>query len=98
MQEFKSNLKEEIDQTQNPAVQASRQVVDLVFMESSCARAIKEMQKYDPDFDIQTLHFEAEEIFKEFYCNFLAGNQEYLEKVCGKQALAIVKSDINMRK
>lgn len=41
--EFKSNLKEEIDQTQNPAVQAGRQMVDLVFMESSCARAIKEM-------------------------------------------------------
>ena len=67
-------------------------------MESSCARAVKEMQKFDPDFDIQALHFEAEEIFKEFYCNFLSGNLEYIEKVCGKQALAITKSDINLRK
>ena len=84
MNEFKQNLKEEIDTTQNPVVQGTRQVVDLVFMESSCARAVKEMQKYDPTFDIQELHFEAEEIFKEFYCNFLAGNLEYLEKVCGR--------------
>lgn len=84
MQEFKHNLKEEIDSTQNPVVQGTRQVVDLVFMESSCARAVKEMQKYDPEFDIQQLHFEAEEIFKEFYCNFLAGNLDYIEKVCGK--------------
>jgi len=29
------------------------------------------------------LAFEAEEIFKEFYCNFLSGNIEYIEKVCG---------------
>ena len=43
-------------------------------MESSCARAIAEMKKYDPDFDIMELHYEAEEIFKEFFCNFLEGN------------------------
>jgi len=51
--------------------------------ESSTARAIKEMQKYDPTFDLQELNFEAQEIFKEFFCNYLSGNLEYLEKVCG---------------
>lgn len=50
--EFKSNLKEEIDSTQNPVVQGARQASDVIFMESSCARAIREMQKYDPHFDI----------------------------------------------
>jgi hypothetical protein len=47
-------------------------------MESNCARAIKEMKKYDPDFDIIELHYEFQEIFKEFFCNFLEGNLDYL--------------------
>ena len=41
------------------------------------------MQKYDPDFDLQELHYEAVEVFKEFFCNYLAGNLEYLKKVMG---------------
>jgi len=36
------------------------------------------MKKYDKDFDLENLTFEAEEIFKEFFCNYLAGNKEYL--------------------
>lgn len=52
MNEFKSNLKEEIDSTQNPFVRGTREVADVIFLESNCARAIKEMEKYDPDFDI----------------------------------------------
>ena len=66
-------------------------------MESNCARAIKEMKKFDPDFDIIELHYEFQEIFKEFFCNFLEGNLDYLEKVCGQAGLAIVKSDIKAR-
>lgn len=66
-------------------------------LESSCARAVKEMQKYDREFDLLDLSFEAQEIFKEFFCNFLSGNLEYLEKVCGKAALAVIKSEIKMR-
>ena len=97
MNQFKSNLKEEIDNTQNPLVQTSRRAVDLAFTESGLARAIKEMQKYDPEFDLQELHYEAEEIFKEFYCNYLNGNLQYIEKVCGKAGLAIAKSEINRR-
>jgi len=56
---------------------------DAIFAESACARAVKEMQKSDSNFEIEELAFEAEEIFKEFYCNFLSGNVEYIEKVCG---------------
>lgn len=66
-------------------------------MESNCARAIKEMKKYDPDFDIIELHHEFQEIFKEFFCNFLEGNLDYLQKVCGQAGLAIVKGDIKTR-
>ena len=55
-----------------------------MFIESSCGHAIKEMQKYDPYFDINDLTIEAKEVFKEFFCNYLAGNLEYLEKVSGQ--------------
>ena len=51
MSDFKANLQEEIDNTQNPLVRGTREIVDLAFMESSCARAIASMQQYDPEFD-----------------------------------------------
>ena len=66
-------------------------------MESSCARAVTEMKRFDPEFDLQQLSYEMEEIFKEFYCNFLSGHLEYLEKVCGKAALAVVKTEVKRR-
>lgn len=97
MNEFKHNLKEELDNTQNPVLRTTREATDILFLESNCARAIKEMKKYDPEFDILELHYEAEEVFKEFFCNFLEGNLEYLEKVCGMAGLAIVKSDLKRR-
>ena len=43
------------------------------------------------------MSFEAEEIFKEFYSNYLSGHLLYLEKVCGKSALAIVKTEVKRR-
>ena len=48
--------------------------------------AVKEMKKYDPEFDLEELTYEAEEIFQEFYCNYLTGNSEYLKLVCGSTA------------
>ena len=55
------------------------------------------MEAYDPYFDFDDLETEATEIFQEFYCNFLAGNLEYLEKVSGGVALAICKAEIKRR-
>ena len=55
------------------------------------------MQKFDPTFDLQELHYEAQEIFKEFFCNYLEGNLEYIEKVCGEAGLAVAKSQIKLR-
>jgi hypothetical protein len=65
--------------------------------DSQCAKAVKEMQKYDPTFNIEELGYEAEEIFQEFYCNFLAGNQDYMDKVCGSTALGLTKAYIQIR-
>lgn len=92
--EFKGNLKEGVENTQNPVVQRAVAAADLAYTETSCARAIKNMQAYDPYFDFDDLEIEVTEIFKEFYCNFLAGNLEYLETVSGGPALAICKTEI----
>ena len=59
--------------------------------------AVMKMQKYDPEFDLEDLTDEAEEIFKEFYCNFLTGNAEYLDMVCGGTAGALTKSHVEVR-
>lgn len=66
-------------------------------MESSCARAVKEMQKYDKEFDLLELTYEVQEIFNEFFCNYLGGNLPYLEKVTSGPALAVIKSEIKRR-
>ena len=78
-------------------MRTTREFSDYLFLESNCARAIKEMKRIHPDFEITELNYEAEEIFKEFFCNFLEGNIEYLEKVCGMAGLAIVKGDLKRR-
>ena len=67
-------MKDQVEGAQNPIVQKASQASDYLFSESGLARAIQDMKKYDPEFDIEELNFEAEEIFKEFFCNFLAGN------------------------
>ena len=86
-----------MDYSQNPFVQRSRETMDIFLMESNCARAVKEMQNYDKTFELYKLSFEAEEIFKEFFCNYLSGDVEYLEKMCANAALAVVKAEIKRR-
>lgn len=48
--EFKQKLREGVENTQNPMVHGAIQVADLAYTESSCARAIKSMEAYDPYF------------------------------------------------
>lgn len=55
------------------------------------------MEAYDPDFDLHDLEKEAGDIFREFYCNFLAGNLEFLDAVSGGPALAVCKSHVKGR-
>lgn len=92
--EFKTTLKDEVEMSQNPNVQRAAQAADYAYMESSCAKAVKNMEKYDPDFDLYELEKEAGEIFREFYCNFLSGNVEFLSSVSGGTALAISKAHL----
>ena len=55
------------------------------------------MRRYDPDFDIEQLAFEAEEVFKEFYCNYLTGNKQYIELVCGPTVSPVLKAMCELR-
>lgn len=41
--EFKNNLKDGVENTQNPMVQRAVAAADIVYTESSCAKAIKNM-------------------------------------------------------
>ena len=95
--EFKSTLKDGLDESQNPIVQGVTSVTDYAYAESSCAKAIKAMEAYDPYFVFEELEQEAIEIFAEFYCNYLTGNLEYLETVSGGVALAKCKAEIESR-
>lgn len=54
------------------------------------------MKKYDPHFDFNALHYEVEEVFREFYCNYLDGNKEYVQKVTGGEA-TVMQAMIEMR-
>lgn len=65
---------------------------DKMSQTSACAQAITSMQKYDPDFELVDLDDEAMEIFQEFYCNYLSGNKDYIEMVCGGTAGAMCKA------
>lgn len=95
--EFKDKFREGVENTQNPMVQRAVQLADLAYTESSCARAIKSMEAYDPYFAFEDLETEAADVFTEFYCNFLSGNLEFLEKVSGGVALAICKAELQRR-
>jgi hypothetical protein len=70
--------------------------VDTVRADTGQAKAITAMKKYDPEFKFEDMHFEAEEVFKEFYCNFLDGNKEYIKKVSSSEAI-IVQALIELR-
>lgn len=69
----------------------------MLFTESGCARAVLNMKKFDPTFDLEELTYEAQEVFKEFFCNFLAGNIEYIEMICASTALGLTKGTIQLR-
>jgi hypothetical protein len=70
---------------------------DKVRAETGTAKAIKAMQRYDPEFDFASMHFEVEEIFREFYCNYLDGNLDYIRKLTAGEAV-IVQALIELRR
>jgi len=55
------------------------------------------MKAYDPKFDIFELQDEIQEIIKEVFNQFLKGNKDYLQKVCGESVVALFNIDLKRR-
>lgn len=71
--------------------------IDKLRSETQWAKAVREMKKYDAEFDLEELPFEAEEVFREFYCNYLSGNKDYLKLVSTGPA-SVMQTMIDLRK
>ena len=95
--EFKSDFKDEVENTQNPVVGSARTVGDYIFQESALWRAITKMKEYDPEFDVMDLHYEVEEVFTDLFDHFLCGNLEFCQKCWGEAALAVIKTEFMRR-
>ena len=94
--QFKSDAKEQIETSHNPVIRGTAMAVDKVKSETQWTKAVRVMKAYDAEFDLEELPFEAEEIFKEFYCNYLSGNKEYL-KLCSTGSAAVLQTMIDLR-
>jgi len=97
MTQFKSDLKDNLYQNQNPILQGSLSLLDRVTSESNTAKAIREMRQIDPTFDVFELEEEAKGIFLTVYNAYLEGDLSLIEKICGEMALAYFKSLIKKR-
>jgi hypothetical protein len=75
-------MKEQMENSQNPVLRKATAITDNL-ANKRWEKAVLKTRLYDADFDLEQLSFESEEIFKEFFCNYLAGNQQYLDLVCG---------------
>lgn len=95
-QQVKGDAREQIEMSHNPLVRGASQAADKITAETSWTKAVREMKRYDAHFDLEELPFEAEEIFREFYCNYLSGNREYLEKV-STGPVALLHAMIDLR-
>ena len=87
--EIKSAAREQLETAHNPVIRGAVMAVDKVKSETQWTKAVSEMKKYDPEFDLEELPFEAEEVFREFYCNYLAGNKDYL-KLCSTGSASVL--------
>eukprot|EP00331_Platyophrya_macrostoma_P015913 CAMPEP_0176475096 /NCGR_PEP_ID=MMETSP0127-20121128/43409_1 /TAXON_ID=938130 /ORGANISM="Platyophrya macrostoma, Strain WH" /LENGTH=404 /DNA_ID=CAMNT_0017870639 /DNA_START=37 /DNA_END=1247 /DNA_ORIENTATION=+ len=85
MTQFKADLKDHMHQSEHVLVQGSVALIDKVKSESGTAKAIKEMRKMDPTFDIYELERDARGIFNDIY------SAKRIEKQCGDMALGYFK-------
>lgn len=76
--EFKASAREQLDASHNPMIRGTAMAYDKIRDDTGQAKAITAMRKYDPEFVFEDLHFEVDEVFREFYVNYLDGNKEYI--------------------
>jgi len=95
--QFKEDLKDHLSQSQNPAVMGSMALYSTVTSESNTARAIKEMRKRVPGFDVFELEMDARGVFCQIYDAFLEGNLDFIRSTCGESALVYFKTLLKKR-
>jgi len=97
MAQFKEDLKDHMSHSQNPAVIASMAIYSKVTYESNTARAIQEMRKRVPGFNIYELERDAKGVFCQIYDAYLEGNLSFIEKTCGESALVYFRTLLKKR-
>jgi len=97
MSQFREDLKDHLSQSQNPAMIASMTLIGKATSESSTAMAIKEMRKYQKDFDVFNLERDVRGIFVDIFNAYLAGDLSYIEKTCEDAGLAYFKTMLKKR-
>jgi hypothetical protein len=69
---------------------------DKIRADTGQAKAVSAMKRYDPEFDFLSMQYEVEEVFREFYCNYLDGNKEYVKYLTTGEA-TIMQALIELR-
>jgi len=95
--QFKEDLKDHMTQSQNPAVMGTMAIYSTVTSESNTARAIREMRKRVPGFDVFELEMDARGVFCQIYDAFLEGNLDFIKSTCGESALVYFKTLLKKR-
>ncbi|KRX00901.1 hypothetical protein PPERSA_09507 [Pseudocohnilembus persalinus] len=98
MSQFKEDFKDHVHNSPSNLVQGGLYVIDKASSEHQIAKSIKEMRKYDPEFDLWELEKESRVIFETAYNHYLEGDIDILEKYCSEQALGYFKTLIKQRK
>lgn len=94
--DFKDSAREQIDASHQPLVRGTAMAYDKIRSDTSQAKAVSAMKRYDPEFDFLSMHYEVEEVFREFYCNYLDGNKEYVKYLTTGEA-TIMQALIELR-
>jgi len=97
LQDLKGDIQTEVDHSQSPLVAKARGAYDMIFTESNTAQAIRQMQSFDPDFEIEDFLYEARDLFEMMYTYQLHADIETLSLFVGEQALAFWKNILTVR-
>merc|ERR1712224_116635 len=83
---------------QSPMIKTGVAAAEKIFDDRPTAKAVMNMQEYDPEFDLEDLTIEVRELCRDFFCNYFSGNMDYIDKVMGGTAHSLCKAMIELRK
>jgi len=93
-----SNVRDNLQESQNPLLVVSRDLADRVSFKSSSAQATTIMRKYDPNFELILFEKEVNGIFVQLMTAFIKDDLETVRLVAGEVALALLTNEIKSRR